>query len=265
MATKKGFTLSEVMIAVTVVGVLAAILVPTVMKTMPSNSKVLFKKAYSTLEKSVNNMISDDTNYPSDQSIIPNNGTTSYSKGFNYTTATTNTSNKFCYFLTDQLNISGSSSCPATGSTGLGLFTTNDGILWNVYIPVSDTTTNSETVATVWTTAVQFPVGATVANSYTTKVIVDVNGPSTGPNCTNDDNAATYNFNNGTATAALTKCPNWKAYASYTATEDPCAKDKPDRFIFGVRYDGRLQIGSAGGTDACADRTLTRPTTNQNY
>lgn len=246
MATKKGFTLSEVMIAMTVLGVLAAILVPTIMKTMPSNSKVLFRKAYSTLEKSVNNMINDETNYPSDQL----SGTTP--KGFNYTTATTNTSNKFCYFLTDQLNYVGSATCPATGASTNAYFLTTDGIVWSISYPGGGTDAAPDT---------QFPV----SNTYATKVIVDVNGSSNGPNCSNDDNAASYNFNDGAATAALTKCPNWKTYGTYTPTEDPCAKDKPDRFIFGIRYDGKIQIGSAGATDACADRTLENPTTNQNY
>lgn len=246
MAKKKGFTLSEVMIAMTVLGVIAAILVPVVMKAMPQNNKVLFRKAYSTIEKSVSSMISDETNYPSDLTIVPTPpGTTSYSRGFNNTTATTNTSNKFCYFLADQLNLNGAATLIGTGATGNSTFTTTDGIAWTIYTPVSDTTNNtSQTLANVSTTAVQFPIGATAANSYLTKIIVDVNG-ATKPNCTADTSGTAAPY-------SLTAC---------SVTAD--CTSKPDQFIIGVRFDGKLQISASGSSDACAASILANPLVNQ--
>lgn len=241
MVTKKGFTLSEVMVAMTVLGVIAAVLVPSVMKTMPSNSKVLFKKAYATVEKSITNLLSDDTNYPPDQL----SGSTS--RGLNYTTATTNTSNKLCYFLTDQLNYVGSITCPGTGAATNAYFTTTDGIVWSIDYPGGGTDAAPDT---------QFPIAS---NSYATKIVVDVNGISNGPNCSADSAANTYFFGDGASAAALTRCTN---YNVNHATKGYCS-DNPDRYIIGVRYDGKLQIGSGGTTDLCANQILSAPTTNQ--
>ena len=64
MHLKKGFTLSEVMVTLGVLGVLAAILIPAITKVTPSTERVMFKKAHATLEKAVSEMIEDETNYP---------------------------------------------------------------------------------------------------------------------------------------------------------------------------------------------------------
>lgn len=267
MAVKKGFTLSEVMIAMTILGVLAAVLVPVLTNLSPSTSKVMFKKAYSTLEKAVNNMVSDETNYPSDVPITPTPpGTISYSKGLNNTAAVTNivggtTYNKFCYLFTDQLNTTtgGGASCVLATATGLNVFSTADGIVWNISTPVSDTTTNAETLANVSTTAVEFPVGAIPTDSYRTKIIIDIDQSTkrSNTNCSADTNATSYNFDPGTGSAAMVRCADWNnASGNFQA--------KPDRFIFGVRYDGKIQIGSAGGTsDIYANLYLSNPTDNK--
>lgn len=267
MAIKKGFTLSEVMIAMTVLGVIAAILVPAIMKNIPSTNIVMFRKAYSTLEKSINNLISDETNYPSDVTIIPTNaGGTSYQKGFNNTTATTNTVsgttyNKFCYFLTDQFNTTsgGGTSCLNSASTGLNVFTTSDGTIWNIVTPASDTTTNAEDATSVSGNTVEFPISPTLpanaAYSYLTKIIVDVNTGSKSTDCSTDSAAASYSFNPGSGAVAMTRCSDYdNASGNWSA--------KPDRFIFGVRFDGKIQVGSGAGTDLYATHFLSSPTTN---
>lgn len=236
---KKGFTLSEVMVTLGILGVLAAFLVPAIMQTTPDNNRVMFKKAYSILEQSVSQMINDDKNYPSDQvnSSYPN-----IQRGFNYTSKDASiTTNKFCYFLSDRLNTVGTISCPLTAATGTGTFTATDGVSWGIYIPISDSTTDSlANSASANTTAVQFPLNLTL---YTTKMIIDVNG-SKGPNCTADTSgtAAPYSL------------------AACAVTAD--CSSKPDRFIIGVRYDGKLQIGVTGSSDACANSILQEPTTN---
>lgn len=249
--TKKGFTLSEVMVTMGILGVLAAFIVPAVMNNTPDNNKVMFKKAYYSLEQGVSSLINDDTNYPSDQTLPISSVT--YERGFNYTIqtppATYFTNNKFCTLLSDELNILGTVSCPAHNLTGTGTFTTTDGISWNVRIPVNDDITYTTTDINATTEAVQFPLSST---SYALKIIVDVNGPNKRPNCSADTSFATYAPTGGNP-----------AYSTCNATSpDPPCKNDPDTFIIGVRYDGKLRISATGSSDACAADILSNPTSN---
>lgn len=200
------FTLSEVMIAMVMVGILVALVTPTITNLTPDSNKIMIKKAYSTLENAISEMAADETNYPSDQTGTDSDSAT-VMRVFNYTTATTNgTTNKFCYFLADKLNILGSATCPlaSASATTTNFATTSDGVIWYIYLNNSDANYNF-----------QFPLNP---NYYYTKILIDVNGTKT-PNCTADINGNTYSFN------YLASCTN------------------PDRFIVGIRYDGKLQIG----------------------
>lgn len=241
MAKKKGFTLSEVMVAMMVLGVIAAIIVPAIKRINPSPNKVLFKKAYSTFEKAVTNMINDPVNYPLGTS--GENGGSAVSCtisgapvncGFYNTATTTNktdlgvTVSKFCYFFANQLNFIGSTpACSAPVNAVRTIGTTTDGIVWSIYSPAGP--------------PAEFNLSST---DYTTKIAVDVNGTA-GPNCTADtdaDNDAIYNL-------------------GVCSVQTDCSS-KPDRFVFGVRYDGKIQV-SANGNDACAASILTDPLNNQ--
>lgn len=227
------FTLAETMIAMVMVGALAAILIPTVMRLVPDTNAVMFKKAYSTLETTIGNMISNEAYYSSSLTGTDVNLTT-VPRGFNNTTASSGsgTYNKFCYLFFDQLNTvsGGSASCPLVAASGTSTAViTSDGISWYVYVPYADSTATGTNTATT----TEWPLNPSY---YTTKIIVDVNGTKA-PNCTADTYGATAPF----------------AYG-YTAS---C--NNPDRFIIGVRYDGKLQIGctTAVGT-VCAATTDTR-------
>lgn len=236
MANKKGFTLSEVMVAMMVLGVIAAIIVPAIKRINPSPNKVLFKKAYSTLERAVTNMSNDAANYPAgtswDNAGTPEDCTISgklVNCGFYNTKATTNGAvSKFCYFFADQLNFTGATpTCSAPVNAVRTIGTTTDGITWSIYSQAGP------------------PLEFNLSNTdYTTKIAVDVNGTA-GPNCTADtdaDNDGRYNL---VACSSQTDCSS-----------------KPDRFVFGVRYDGKIQV-SANGNDACAASILTDPLNNQ--
>lgn len=249
---KKGFTLAETMITLGILGVLAAILIPSVMKLSPDNNKVMFKKAYYTLERAVTYMINNDTNYPA--SITTPDGLL---KGFNYTKATSNDRNKFCYFLSDMMNIIGSPVCPALGAAGksdLGSFQTSDGIKWGIYVPVSDTANDLQSDASVCA-SVQFPINSTCY--YTTKVAVDVNGDK-GPNCTTDkvrnEGDGTYHPSDQRYDELLT------GYCT--------SGQEPDQFLISVRYDGKLRVGYSSVdhpddiTDQNAIDILQNPTNN---
>lgn len=174
---KKAFTLQETLITMGIIGVLAALLIPSLSKTVPNSNKVMFKKAYHTLEQAVSDLINNDASYPIDQTALYQGSTTVYvEQGFNYTTQDGTLvpagTNKFCYLLAQELNTIGTISCPATNGTGT--FRTTDGVDWTIYLPAS-----------------QFPLDNT---SYTTLVTVDINGTKS-PNCSN------VAFSNPTTTA----------------------------------------------------------------
>lgn len=61
MIKKKGFTLAEVMIVFTVIGVLTAILIPTLFAASPDQQKLKAKKAYNTLTRAVENLVNSST------------------------------------------------------------------------------------------------------------------------------------------------------------------------------------------------------------
>lgn len=61
---KKGFTLSELLIALAVVGVLLAILIPIIMNIMPDQNGLMAKRAYYTVQTVVSDLLNDDSCYP---------------------------------------------------------------------------------------------------------------------------------------------------------------------------------------------------------
>ena len=218
----RAFSTNEVMIALTIVGIIAAILIPVIINSKPSNNKIMFRKAYSTLERAVQEMIDDETHYPESAVITLDDGIT-YKKGFNYTAATTNgTNNKFTYLLSEKLNTVGLVDLPTVSEGGPGTFakfTTADGINWAIYIRRSDQDTDAETPETADNAgAVQFPICTNdTTNCYTLQVTVDVNG-SNPPNCAENEMDADRHI--------------------------PACESNifPDTFRIDIRHDGKLYI-----------------------
>lgn len=210
---KVGFTLAEVLIALTLLGVICAFLIPAIMGMTPSRNRVMFRKAYYTIESTLNEMINDGSNYPATESDW---GTDTNGKevlrGFNNTTSTkVEGRNKFCYLFIDELNtISGSptASCVLANKTGVSAppAVTTDGITWYISSQASE-----------------FSLDPT---SYTTKIMVDVNSNGS-PNCTTDAAGGDFGYSAG-------------------------CKD-PDRFIVGVRYDGKLQVNDTAAIKILSD------------
>lgn len=258
---KKAFTLAETLITLIIIGVIAATAIPTIMGAMPNSNKVKFKKAYSSTETVISNMINNDIIYPASLTFLGGDGV-NYAQGFNNTSAIPNGNgavtpniNKFCYYMADAMNIIGKTNCLTADAISTPFnfttppytqpaFTTTDGVAWYIYIPVKDTDNASQTGASSMTTTSQFPLNS---NYFTTKIIIDVNGFQS-PNCTADSNFATY---------GLTQCTG---------------KVTPDQYIIGVRYDGKLQVGCStivtGATcttitDQGAIDILSRPTDNK--
>ena len=224
MENKKGFTVSEVMVTLVLVGVLAGILVPQIMNMRPSTEKVMFRKAYSTIETAVSELINNLAAYPVVMDDSVDTPSERVEQGFHnqdMTSATTNipagTVNKFCYLLSQQLNIVGSAACtdPNTNT-----FTTSDGIAWTVYTPTPP-----------------FPMSST---DYSTLITVDVNGQ------------------NADGTAKLPNCST-KALINPAVSKCASANVIPDTYQIGVRYDGKLNIDP---NDFNAAAILSYPTEN---
>lgn len=57
---KKGFTLAEIMVALTVIGILGGILVPVAMKSKPKEDVLKFKKAHETLTNTIGQLVRSD-------------------------------------------------------------------------------------------------------------------------------------------------------------------------------------------------------------
>lgn len=59
----KAFTLTELMVALAVIGVLVAVVTPAIMRTRPNKNKMMIKKTYYEAEKIVNSLINDESLY----------------------------------------------------------------------------------------------------------------------------------------------------------------------------------------------------------
>lgn len=205
---KKAFTLAEVLSTLLILGVLAAILIPTIVKIKPNSSKSMFKKAYYIAERVLSEIVNDETYYPEEDTTIPNLVNEDAVKTSLGEEVSGN--EKFCLLFADKVNTTDSVDCTTTtiasGTTDLnsGNFTTADGITW--HLPV--TPVGSET--TVFTNPNATPAPA--LNSYLRSIIVDINGTSekttASPNCLYD----------------ATTCPN------------------PDQFEIKVYYNGKILI-----------------------
>lgn len=267
---KKGFSLSEVLISIGVIGILGVVLIPIMQKSMTNKNAIMFRKSYSTLTSTIDDLLTDDVNYPSVLTGTDSNNQT-VNRYFNYTTTTTNKIgtteySKFCYLFISKLNyITGGPTvtCPlntAAGYFGFPPTITSDGISWLMYMPYADANVES-------TYTSQNYIWALTPNpTNAIKIIIDVNGVEKGPNCAADtafgsSSPIAYNLYRTTP-------PAFKSCISTNIANNPCQK-KPDLFMVRVRYDGKLSIGSGYDdgdgddiSDACATSILLNPTNN---
>lgn len=169
----RGFTLTELMVALAVIGIITAIVTPAVMKIKPNKNKMMTKKAYYTTENIVNSLVNNQLFYPdmSDVCYDPSLGTgvsdVYCALGFDYTEKVKDIDGveysgalKFPQLFASKLNIqSGKTDTAANIQAGI---TTTDGMTW--YLP-------------------------TWANKSQTEheIKIDVNGVGNGPDCTQDD------------------------------------------------------------------------------
>ena len=91
----KGFTLAEVMIVLTVIGVLTAILLPVARQSMPDENLMKFKKAHNTLGTVIRELVTSDKYYLDGDLGVKADGTILYEHPSFY----------FCHTLVDILDV----------------------------------------------------------------------------------------------------------------------------------------------------------------
>lgn len=153
MKKLKAFTLAEILIVLCVIGVLASIMLTSLTGMSPDKTKILFKKAYQITERTVGELVNDETFYPYDPSRIGFRNTTIASWPGD-TSQTFGGNTKFCKLFAKKLNTMGDLDTK-TGSACA--FTTSDNIRW--YVPFS-----------------------TFAGNTPATIMVDINGYNNGPN-----------------------------------------------------------------------------------
>ena len=161
---KNGYTLAEVLVVMTLLGILAAILLPAVAKIRPDRDKMMFKKAYYVAERVIYEIANDDDMYPTMNSCTGFECTNVITIGGNTYGAADNTSDsdkmqktKFCglfarkvntnvdikgYSNDDDRDLNDVKGCLPDGNEPSGggaynapSFYTSDGVAW--YMPAS--------------------------------------------------------------------------------------------------------------------------------
>ncbi|MDR1326910.1 MAG: type II secretion system GspH family protein [Heliobacteriaceae bacterium] len=138
---KKAFTLTELIIALVVLGILVAVVSPAIFKTRPDKNKVMIKKAYYLTQDVVLSLINDDKFYPERPKCIQKNCAWGFDwdNEVNYGGETYSGATKFQKLFASKLNIK-------SHDDDYNVFTTNDGIGWDF----SSIKGKSEAIALRW-------------------------------------------------------------------------------------------------------------------
>lgn len=210
----KAFTLTELLVALGVIGVLCAILLPIIFNIMPNKNTIMAKRAYYTVQTIVSDLINDEACYPDLTSASESEKRVGFDDGFGYPncsawggndyTATIDTegdpNKKFKVLFLDKL-----------GKTGISVagdnttFDTADGLQWAIHTMGYGSKNNKDALALI---------------------TVDTNGKSS-PNC---DQAAPDGSKG--------------SYSSKITGADACTGRKKgfDRFTMAVFADGKIKI-----------------------
>lgn len=179
MKKLKGFTLTELMVAMGVIGILVAVVTPAIMKTRPNKNKMMIKKSFYTAEQIVSTLINDERLYPDmkeicDRGAVEGEDPTKvycafgfdYDNSVRYEGETYAGNTKFADLFASRLNVK-------TEDETNHIYYTTDGIKWDL----------SQTVG-AWTKGQDTPgkFGNQTNAAGVGKITVDVNGDEA-PNC----------------------------------------------------------------------------------
>ena len=116
------FTLGEVLLTMSIIGVISGMMIISLNNVNPDKDKVLFLKTYHSLELAVADTIRDGTKYDqnayadSDFSTDPLPTAEAFGGDYKASNGGLNKDNAFCMFLAEQFNIIGGSPNCGTGS-----------------------------------------------------------------------------------------------------------------------------------------------------
>lgn len=211
MKKMNAFTLSEVLIALLVLGIIIAASVPSIMRLSPNKNAAMMKKAYYTTETIVNELINDSNYYPEYNS--DGNETSGFDnadqKRVVGTTIDTTTNRKFKCLFASKLNIKENLE-NVCNAGGIDIVTTMDGMTWHLG-GLRDSYSAS------------YPVS---------HVEIDVDGKSNGVSVYNGD-------------SNLGACPNadtWYTNCTDTWTDEIYKKKKFDRISITITPSGQIKI-----------------------
>lgn len=191
----KGFTLTELMVALAVIGVLVAVVTPAIMRTRPNKNKMMVKKSFYAVEQIVSSLVNDEQLYPDMREaceLNQDNGDNIYCAwGFDYVYpvnfegAEYAGDYKFAALFKERLNVSKDSSEDKADGAGpddedfYPVFYTNDGIKWDLTGTANAWESEQQKVGTFDNQTDAAGIG---------KIIIDVNGDEE-PNafCTADN------------------------------------------------------------------------------
>ena len=174
-----GFTLSELMIAMLVMGILLAVVMPTMTKRTTNKNKMFVKKAYFATSEVVAELINDDSIYATADGICPETGASGYI-GFDCLPASGGQNNKYygklAYNFANMLNTYEE---VELGSTYEGLSSNYDCATYDIDSSCYSFTT-TDGIHWMFPGTKFFPKGST-STPYT--ILVDVDGLENGDNC----------------------------------------------------------------------------------
>ena len=137
---KFGFTLSELLITVGIIGTMLLILTPVLRNAIPNQPLVMFKKAYFITERTISELVNDDGLYPENfdnaaKDFLANTVEVKYNG------KTFSGSSKFCGLFAEKLNLKTIVSCSSAvtftnGTASAGNFKTSDNIVYSM--PITD-------------------------------------------------------------------------------------------------------------------------------
>ena len=218
----KAFTLSELLIALGVIGILCAILLPVIFNLMPNQNTMMAKRAYYIVQSVVADIINDEACYPDKSSATTTDKRLGFDDGYGYSNCTLwgggahtetietegDASLKFATLFVDKLDINSSSLV-----SGGGTFSTKDGMNWKL----SDNAFQSKATSTAPAT-----------------LVVDVNGTDA-PNC-GQSTTSNVDLSDGATLEDSTKC------AARTSGFD--------RFTMSIYQDGRITVSDSWAQSA---------------
>lgn len=206
MKISQGFTLSEILIALLVLGIIVAASVPVIMNLSPNKNAIMIKKAYYTTETIIHGLINDSVYYPEKDTTVGFDNRDVVVSPFD-STKTINGNAKLPCLFASKLNIKEDLATSCSGTSSPDTVTTMDGMTW--YLEGLES------------------LGSTSTTNGT--IEIDVDGIDNG-----------VNAYNGTSLKACTTKDKWGTACTEALTARQTKKF--DRISITVTPDGQIKI-----------------------